>query len=152
MKRKQKRTALALLMALALLPLEGIAGLAEGETEEIVAADEALEEMPGEADDLMPEPLEAEPTEAPSTTASPEKKSDRTPWLTSYNYPKDKIDFENEIWAILTGKWGLKDYQAAGLMSSIQAESSFCPYNAQGGGPDDRGKYEYKTVMLMVHQ
>ena len=79
------------------------------------------------------------PTATPAPTATPEP-----PWLTSVHYPKDKINFELEIWKIMTGKWGLADYQAAGLMSSILAESSFCPYNAQGmGGSDDRGKYLY---------
>ena len=73
-------------------------------------------------------------------------KTPEPPWLTSRHYPKDKINFEDEIWKILTAKWGLADFQAAGLMSSIQAESSFSPYNAQGmGGPDDRGKYLYST-------
>ena len=84
---------------------------------------------------------EPEPTNTPKPTAEPEEKP---PWLTSKNYPKDKINFEKEIWSILTRKWGLSDFQAAGLMSSIQAESSFCPYNAQGmGGSDDRGAYLY---------
>jgi hypothetical protein len=84
-----------------------------------------------------------EPTPTPTPTKEPEKEP---PWYTSVNYPKDKINFEKEIWSILTDKWGLKDFQAAGLMSSIQAESSFSPYNAQGiGGPDDRGKYLYDT-------
>lgn len=79
------------------------------------------------------------PTATPSPTATP-----APPWITSVHYPKDKINFEQEIWRIMTGKWGLADYQVAGLMSSILAESSFCPYNAQGmGGPDDRGKYLY---------
>ena len=80
-----------------------------------------------------------EPTKTPAPTKTPEP-----PWLTSRHYPKDKVNFENEIWDILTGKWGLKDFQAAGLMSSIQAESSFSPYNVQGmGGSDDRGAYLY---------
>ena len=84
-----------------------------------------------------------EPTRTPEPTKEPEVKP---PWYTSANYPKDKINFEKEIWTILTEKWGLKDFQAAGLMSSIQAESSFCPYNAQGiGGSDDRGEYLYDT-------
>ena len=87
------------------------------------------------------------PTPTPTPTATPTPEPTATPappWLTSVHYPKDKINFEMEIWDIMTGKWGLTDYQAAGLMSSILAESSFCPYNAQGmGGSDDRGKYLY---------
>ena len=86
-----------------------------------------------------------EPTKTPEPTPTP-KPEEAPPWLTSVNYPKDKVNFEKEIWAILTGKWGLADFQAAGLMSSIQAESSFSPYNVQGmGGSDDRGKYLYDT-------
>ena len=89
------------------------------------------------------------PTPAPTKTPTPTKtpkptKTPEPPWLTSRHYPKDKINFEDEIWEIMTAKWGLKDFQAAGLMSSIQAESSFCPYNVQGmGGSDDRGAYLY---------
>lgn len=85
------------------------------------------------------------PTKTPKPTNTPKPtKTPAPPWLTSRHYPKDKINFEDEIWNILTGKWGLKDFQAAGLMSSIQAESSFCPYNVQGmGGSDDRGAYLY---------
>lgn len=92
---------------------------------------------------------ELDPTKVPEPTRTPEPTKEpevAPPWYTSANYPKDKINFEKEIWTILTQKWGLKDFQAAGLMSSIQAESSFCPYNAQGiGGSDDRGKYLYDT-------
>ncbi|MBR2798038.1 MAG: hypothetical protein IKE17_09895 [Clostridia bacterium] len=87
------------------------------------------------------------PTPTPTPTATPTPEPTATPappWITSVHYPKDKINFETEIWDIMTGKWGLTGYQAAGLMSSILAESSFSPYNAQGmGGSDDRGKYLY---------
>ena len=104
----------------------------------------ALDDLAIELESPTAKPTKSpEPTKTPEPTKAPEEEP---PWLTSVNYPKDKVNFEKEIWAILTGKWGLKDYQAAGLMSSIQAESSFSPYNAQGmGGPDDRGKYLYST-------
>ncbi|MBQ3425455.1 MAG: hypothetical protein IJH38_09680 [Clostridia bacterium] len=106
---------------------------------------------PGEGEELAPDLLgpqdlvgeaTAPPTAAPGATEAPEE----IPWLSSWNYPRAKTDFENEIWAILTGKWGLEAHQAAGLMGSIQAESGFCPYNVQGTGrADDRGRYRYRT-------
>ena len=135
-----KRYTAIILLLLALLPLAGFA-----EDDEFIPgeADAAVEEVPGEAGALGP--LEPEATEAPRATAAP-KKGDEIPWLTSYNYPKGKVNFENEIWSTLTGRWGLEDFQAAGLMSSIQAESGFCPYNAQGrGGSDDRGNYRFEV-------
>ena len=88
------------------------------------------------------------PTPAPTIapTKEPKPEEEKPAWYSSTNYPKGKVFFENEIWRILTAKWGLTDFQAAGLMSSIQAESSFCPYNVQGmGGSDDRGAYTYNT-------
>ena len=80
----------------------------------------------------------------PEPTVGPTVAPKRPPWLTSVNYSRSKINFENEIWSILTRRWGLADFQAAGFMSSIQAESGFCPYNVEGlGGSDDRGAYEF---------
>ena len=97
-----------------------------------------LPELSGLTDDLTA--ATPEPTVAPTR----EPKEKKPAWLTSVNYSRSKVSFENEIWSILTGKWGLADYQAAGLMSSIRAESSYCPYNVQGmGGSDDRGAYTY---------
>ena len=57
------------------------------------------------------------PTPTPTPTATPTPEPTATPappWITSVHYPKDKINFETEIWDIMTGKWGLTDYQAAG--------------------------------------
>lgn len=142
------------LAALLLLPA-GLAGAVAEENDIVIEADaDALfdpSEMGGlDALDLgdldmdleVPTP---EPTKTPKPTRTPSPtKEPKPPWLTSRNYPKDKINFEDEIWKILTARWGLTDFQAAGLMSSIQAESSFCPYNAEGmGGSDDRGEYLY---------
>ena len=158
--RNRLRWMTALGLAALLLGQAGLGGLAGAradniviETEEDVVIDPleidglgalALGDLVTELDSPTAEPTKTpKPTRTPEPTKEPEEKP---PWLTSVNYPKDKVNFEREIWRIMTGKWGLKDYQAAGLMSSIQAESSFCPYNAQGmGGSDDRGKYLYKT-------
>ena len=148
MKSRRTRRALlaaALLLALA-APLLAAAAEAPEEAEVVPEEDAWAEDMPGEVGelDLLADGDLDLPDPTPEPTAVPTPKPNKKPWLTSYNYPKDKINFENEIWAILTRKWGLADYQAAGLMSSIQAESSFCPYNAQGrGGSDDRGEYVY---------
>lgn len=103
-----------------------------------------VEEAPGELDEF--ELLESEP--APQAT--PEAQADATPLPTlepgSLNYPPEKVNFEGEIWTILTRRWGLADFQAAGLMSSLYMESSFCPYNAQSeSGVDNRGHYTYRT-------
>ena len=152
------------LLALAMLLALPFAALSEAAPEapetgavEVDAGEEAgAESMPGEVGGMSlldlsgegSEGVESEPT--PEVTNTPEPTPAPTkvpiPWLTSRHYPKDKINFEDEIWDILTGKWGLTDFQAAGLMSSIQAESSFCPYNAQDmGGSDDRGEYLFST-------
>ena len=154
------RTPAALGLAVLMLLPAGLTGpvgaMAEAD-EVVIEADgdvdtDALELSGSDALDLGDLTLDLEaPTEAPAKTPEPTQTPEPTvtpeaepPWLTSPNYPKDKVNFEKEIWSILTGQWGLKDFQAAGLMSSIQAESSFSPYNAQGlGGPDDRGKYLY---------
>ena len=137
------------LAALLLLPAGSVGEVAEDNEALVIEADPDTvfdpSDMGGlgalELGDLVMD-LEVptpEPTKTPAPTKTPEP-----PWLTSRHYPKDKVNFENEIWDILTGKWGLKDFQAAGLMSSIQAESSFSPYNVQGmGGSDDRGAYLY---------
>lgn len=99
---------------------------------------------PVEVDEFDLETTEPEPEATPEPTAA------QTPLPTlepgSINYPADKVNFEGEIWSILTRRWGLKDYQAAGLMSSLYAESSFCPYNAQSHeGVDDRAHYEFRA-------
>lgn len=87
---------------------------------------------------------EPEPVEAPAEEAAPTPMPTLEPG--SLNYPKDKVNFEGEIWSILTKRWGLNDFQTAGLMSSLYLESSFCPYNAQNHtGVDDRGHYTFRT-------
>ena len=160
MKHHLRLPAAALGLAVLLMPSAGFAGFAATaeSTEVVIETEDDVVVDPMETGDLsldlgglsldLETPTEdpakkPEPTPTPTPTKEPEKEP---PWYTSVNYPKDKINFEKEIWSILTDKWGLKDFQAAGLMSSIQAESSFSPYNAQGiGGPDDRGKYLYDT-------
>ncbi len=122
-----------LLVLLALLTLACAMGLCEG-----------LEAPPSELGEFELETAEPQPEATPEPTAA------QTPLPTlepgSINYPADKVNFEGEIWSILTRRWGLKDYQAAGLMSSLYAESSFCPYNAQSReGVDDRGHYKFRT-------
>lgn len=140
---------LCLLLALAPLPWGGLAEGEGGEGEPEVVV-EGAEDAPGEDEGEILADLEGveEEPEAVMPTAEPEptRKPGEIPWLTSFNYPDGKTDFEDEIWSIMTRKWGLADFQAAGLMSSIQAESGFCPYNAQGiGGADDRGHYLFRT-------
>ena len=128
------RKILSLLLALALAVLPA---LAEGEGE-------GVEPIPGEVGEFdlaSPEP---------TAEATPEPTAAQTPLPTlepgSVNYPADKVNFEGEIWSILTRRWGLKDFQAAGLMSSLYAESTFCPYNAEGkDGVDNRGNYRFRT-------
>jgi len=127
------RRILLLLLAL-LLPL---GGLAEGLSPEV---EEAPDEL-GEFD--LGEP-------APTPEPSPEPAPAQTPMPTlepgSLNYPADKVNFEGEIWTVLTRRWGLSDFQAAGLMSSLYLESSFCPYNAEGhSGVDNRKRYTFRT-------
>lgn len=140
----------AMLLA-ALLPWAGLAeeGPAGEEAAEIVADEAKAETAPGEAgEDSLLELAGGGETPKPTAepTAEPTQKPPKIPWLTSFNYPKGKTNFEKEIWSIMTRKWGLSDFQAAGLMSSIQAESGFCPYNAEGiGGSDDRGVYKFST-------
>jgi len=155
MRHHLRATALAL-AALLLLPVGPAGALAEDE-EIIIEMDDGEAADLVEVDDLgsldlgdllteleTPAPTKPPaPTKTPAPTKQPEEKP---PWLTSPRYPKDKVNFEKEIWQTLTEKWGLKDFQAAGLMSSLQAESSFCPYNVQGlGSSDDRGAYLYDT-------
>ena len=160
MKHHLRLPAAALGLAVLLTPSAGFAGFAAmaESTEVVIETEDDVVVDPMEAGDLsldlgdlsldletptVDPAKKPEPTPTPTPTKEPEK---APPWYTSVNYPKDKINFEKEIWTILTDKWGLQDFQAAGLMSSIQAESSFSPYNAQGiGGPDDRGKYLYDT-------
>ena len=143
--------------AAALAMLLAICGTAPevsaAETQEEIVLD-GMEEAPAEAGEsalLPPEgepentPVPVDPTQVPTPepTATPEPE---IPFYSSVNYPEGKINFENEIWRTLTKDWGLTGFQAAGLMSSIQAESSFCPYNAQfHGGSDDRGVYLFST-------
>ena len=151
---------LALLLALlTALPLPALCEAAATEAPEggvaIEAGEDAAgaESAPGEVGgmsllEISGEEMEFQPT--PEVTNTPEPTPTPTkapiPWLTSRHYPKAKVSFENEIWDILVGKWGLTGFQAAGLMSSIQAESSFSPYNAEDrGGSDDRGAYLFST-------
>lgn len=108
-------------------------------------------ESPAPVDDTPAElaPFEIVETE-PEPEATPVPEAEQTPLPTlepgSQNYDAGKVVFEGEIWSILTRRWGLTDWQTAGLMSSLYAESSFCPYNAQSvAGIDDRGKYEYRV-------
>ena len=57
-------------------------------------------------------------------------------------------NFAGQIWTQLKN-WGLTDYQAAGIMGNISAESAYCPYNAQDSygfpGVDNRKDYIFKT-------
>ena len=126
----------AALLLVAALPLAGCA-LSEGMTG-------MTEVAPGEVEEFELAPPEASPEPSPESTAA------QTPLPTlepgSLNYPRDKVNFEGEIWTILTRRWGLADFQAAGLMSSLYAESSFSPYDVQGrDGVDARGRYQYRT-------
>lgn len=173
--RRALRRRLALVLAAA-LPMASLAALgeageagdappevveaAEASAPDVSAEDvEASPEEAGEIDLLSPElygegdapdwsgptptPELATPEPTPEPTPTPEPE---IPFYTSVNYPEDKVNFEDEIWAILTRGWGLEDYQAAGFMSSLYAESSFCPYNAQfHDGIDDRGKYRFDS-------
>ena len=136
---------LALLLAALLLPWAALAEAADvPEAGVDIVVGEDGEAVPQADDGVSLLELEGIQTPEPTAEPTPEptEKPPKIPWLTSFNYPKDKVSFEKEIWAIMTGKWGLTDFQAAGLMSSLQAESAFCPYNAEGiGGSDDRGKY-----------
>lgn len=119
---------------------------APAEAEEFLLEDSDPEALPEELDGFMlPDGEDLGDLEVkPERTTAPTQAPKDIPWLSSVNYPADKINFEGEIWSTLTGRWGLAEYQAAGLMSSILAESSFCPYNVQGrGGSDDRGTYVY---------
>ena len=128
------RRILLLLLAL-LLPL---GGMAEGLSQEVEEAPEELGEF-----DLSGDP---EPTPEPSPEAAPEQTPMPTLEPGSLNYPSDKVNFEGEIWTVLTRRWGLSDYQAAGLMSSLYLESSFCPYNAEGHpGVDNRKNYTFRA-------
>lgn len=126
-----------ILLILTVMALLFTIGVAEG-------AGEYAEQPPGELDEFVIGEDEPEPSASPEPTAA------QTPMPTlepgSLNYSADKVNFEGEIWSILTRRWGLTDFQAAGLMSSLYAESSFCPYNAQNHeGVDDRGHYKFRT-------
>lgn len=100
--------------------------------------------------ELAPEATEFALAAEPEPAQTPVEELQLTPTPTlepgSMNYPADKVNFEGEIWSILTRRWGLNDFQASGLMSSLYLESSFCPYNAQNHtGIDDRGHYTFRT-------
>lgn len=128
-----KRTIILLLLALLL----SAGALSEASTGEIEAAPDEVAEFeltsPEATQEATPEPT-APPASLPTLEPG------------SMNYPRDKVNFEGEIWAILTRRWKLKDFQAAGLMSSLYAESSFSPYNAQGlDGIDNRDTYRFRT-------
>lgn len=150
----RRLTLLALLLLLALMPR---AGLCEAEAtgveqppEEVGEVDlmapgiyEPGEETPTPTPSAIPTP---EPTPSPTPSPTPEPTPTPIPFYTSPRYPESKVNFEREIWSILTKQWGLTDFQAAGLMGSMQAESSFCPYNAENmGGVDDRGEYAFSV-------
>ncbi len=127
------RRILILLLTL-LIPL---GAWAEGLSPEVEETPEELGEFdlstPEAAPEATPEPM---PGLTPMPTLEPG----------SLNYPSGKVNFEAEIWAILTKRWGLAEHQAAGLMGSLYLESSFCPYNAEGvGGVDDRSHYTFRT-------
>ncbi len=120
----------------------------------LLAALPALAEAPEPTEEPAPQELGefdlGAPEPEPSPEATPEPAAEATPLPTlepgSLNYPAEKVNFEGEIWSILTGRWKLADYQAAGVMSSLYAESSFCPYNAQGrDGVDNRKGYRYRV-------
>ena len=139
--RGQKRRLAALAMALALLfPMAGAGESAA------TAVEENPEEM-GEFALPSPEGDGAPPVaQTPAPTLPPPTAEPDRAFHTSINYPESKVSFEDEIWGILTGRWGLSDFQAAGLMGSIRAESGFCPYNVERvEGVDDRGKYAFRT-------
>ena len=127
---------LSALIALA-LALSGLAALSEGLAPEVEAQPDELDEFELSAPEATPEPTPAPaPEQTPLPTLAPG----------SINYAEGKVNFEGEIWTILTRRWGLEAFQAAALMSSIYAESAFCPYNVQGkDGVDDRGNYNYRT-------
>ena len=127
------RRIMILWLALALC----LGALAEGLSPEVESAPEEMDEFSLSEPEPTPEPT-------PEATVAPTPLPTLEPG--SLNYPADKVNFEGEIWAILTRRWGLAPFQAAGLMSSLYIESSFCPYNAQGvSGVDDRGHYTFRT-------
>lgn len=102
----------------------------------------------GEVDLMAPEIRpEGEATPTPTATPSPTPAPTATPipYYSSLRYPEGKVTFEDEIWSILTQNWGLSDFQAAGLMGCIQAESSFSPYDAERVGTDARGVYAFRA-------
>jgi len=128
-----KRCLLTILLALVM----ALPGLSESQDREV-------ETPPGELEEFD---LDAQ---APARDGSPEAMAESTPLPTlapgSINYPDSKLNFEGEIWAILTRRWGLNEYQAAGLMSSLYAESAFCPYNVQNHeGMDNRKSYRFRS-------
>lgn len=114
--------------------------LAAGRAEEIFTA--PVDEVPAE---LAPFDLAApEATATPAPTLAPGALATLAPG--SQGYPPEKVDFEDEVWSRLTDSWHLDAVHAAALMSSIGAESSFCPYNSQKyKGVDDRGRYTFST-------
>ena len=128
-----KRYIAALLLAL-MLAMPGL-------SETLPAGEEAV---PGEVEEFELDAPDTAPEADPESTVKVAPMPTLEPG--SINYPDDKVNFEGEIWVILTRRWGLTDFQAAGLMSSIFAESSFCPYNAQNrDGVDNRRNYRFST-------
>lgn len=139
MKRAIARRAalLALALWLALMPPAAVA-------EEDVLS-EQVDEAPGEAEEFDLAGPEPAPAAAPEATVAPTPQPGIR-YCTSWNYPEDRVVFDGEIWDILTGAWGLADFQAAALMGSLYAESGLSPYNVQDtGGLDDRGRYAYRA-------
>ena len=88
-----------------------------------------------------------EDTPPPTATPIPTPGPDVTPipYYSSPRYPEGQVRFEYELWAALTGDWGLEAFQAAALMGSVQAESNFSPYDVERVGADARGWYAYET-------
>ena len=145
---------IAILAALLMLPaLSAALGEAAPPEDVQAGAEDAAPAEVGEADLLDPG-LYAEggaPKTTPRPTPTPgEAKPSPTPkgpeWFSSVNYPESRVFFEKEIWGIMTGSWGLTDFQAAGLMGCLRAESSLSPYDVQGvEGVDGRGRYRYSA-------
>ena len=151
---KHVKMALSAATAVALLMLAGpdaaqaevVSGTVEDAPQALEGVDLMAPELHGDeqvAPLQTPKPdvtLTPEPETSPSTTP--------IPWYTSVHYPAEKVSFEDEIWAALTGRWGLAEEQAAGLMGNIRAECGFSPYKVEGRGDgrgDGRGVYALRT-------
>ncbi len=144
------KMALSAVAAVALLILAGPgmarAEVVSGTVEDVPRALEGVDLMAPEihGDDPVA-PLQ---TPKPDVTLTPEPEINPSPtpipWYTSVHYPAERVSFEDEIWAALTGRWGLAEEQAAGFMGSIRAECGFSPYKVEGRG-DGRGVYAFRA-------